>query len=184
MQPVRSLEKSLESMADENHFLFSKNDLKIFFRGKTDANVNMILSRAVKDGFLERACKGIFIFTKVKFDRSRVLPLVTKKMRAGSLNYISMESVLSEEGVISQQLMNWLVVMTGGRSGVIDCGRFGSVEFIHTEKSFENIAEHLHLDENTAMFKADSDLAYRDMVSAKRKTLDLVDKSAVLGGGK
>ena len=177
MQSLRTFKKSLEMVADENHFLFSRNELKIFLAGKNEANVNMILSRAVKDGFLERVCKGIFILAKVQFNASLVLPLVASKMRSGSLNYISMESVLAEKSVISQQLMNWLVVVTGGRSGVIGCGRFGSVEFIHTERPIGKVAQHLSVDGETAMLKADVFLAYRDMVLAHRKTLGLVDRS-------
>ena len=181
MQSVSYLKSVLENIATGEHCVFSRNDLKVFLEGKTEQNINMILSRSVKNGFLKRICSGVFLYKKAAFDRSAVLPKVAMKLRAGKPNYISMESVLCEEGIISQQMMNWLVVMTGGRSGIIDCGEFGSVEFIHTQKKLYQIANNIHLDTKTGMFKANVRQAYRDMVSAKRTTLDLVDTSLIFG---
>lgn len=134
MQSVVYLKEMLSRIATKEHFLFSRNDLKVFLAGKREQNINMILSRCVKAGFLQRLCNGLFLYTKEKFDRSLVLPKAASKLRDNTLNYISMESVLCEQGLISQQMMNWLVVMTGGRSGIIECGEFGSIEFIHTQK--------------------------------------------------
>ena len=134
MQSVSYLKEILSQIATKEHFLFSRKDVKLFLVGKTEKDINMILSRCVKTGFLKRICNGLFLNTKVNFDHSLVLPKVAAKLRENVLNYISMESVLCEEGVISQQMMNWLVVMTAGRSGIIDCGEFGSIEFIHTQK--------------------------------------------------
>ncbi len=184
MQSVVYLREMLSQIASSEHFVFSRKELKVFLAGKAEQNINMILSRCVKAGFLKRICNGLFLYAKVSFDSSIVLPKVVSKLRGNSLNYISMESVLCEEGFISQQMMNWLVVMTGGRSGIIDCGDFGSVEFIHTQKKISTISKNIHLDRRTGLLKADATLAYRDMVSAKRKSLDLVNKDLILGADK
>jgi hypothetical protein len=57
------------------------------------------------------------------------------KLRAGEFNYLSLETVLSDAGAISQIPMNWITIISSGRSNIIDCGAFGKIEFIHTTTS-------------------------------------------------
>ena len=128
----------------------------------------MLLSRAAKSGVLERVCKGLYLYPKSGFDSSLALFKVASRLRANCLNYISLESALSQEGIISQQLLAWLTVMTTGRSGIIDCGRFGTVELIHTAKPHEKIIPHLRLDAVSGMWRADKELAMQDMKNSKR----------------
>ena len=128
----------------------------------------MLLSRASKSGILERVCKGIYIYPKANYDSSLVLFKVAAKLRADHLNYVSLETVLSDTGAISQQLLGWITVMTTGRSGIIKCGRFGTVELIHTAKPTEKIMPHLRLDARTGLWWADEELARQDMKDAKR----------------
>ena len=128
----------------------------------------MLLSRASKNGILERVCKGIYIYPKANYDSSLVLFKVAAKLRADHLNYVSLENVLSDTGAISQQLLGWITVMTTGRSGVITCGRFGTAELIHTAKPPEKIMPHLRLDARTGLWWADEELALQDTKDAKR----------------
>ncbi|MBQ4438492.1 hypothetical protein II898_06410 [bacterium] len=123
---------------------------------------------------LERICKGIYLYTKTDYDSSLILFKVAAKLRANNMNYVSLETVLSQSGVISQQLLGWITVMTTGRSGIIRCGRFGTVELIHTAKNFDKIMPELRLDRVTGMFWASEKLALQDMKDCKRPT-DLVE---------
>ncbi|WP_146049537.1 hypothetical protein [Alkalispirochaeta sphaeroplastigenens] len=72
---------------------------------------------------------------------------IASKLRANTCASISLESALSDAGVISQIPVQWLTVMTGGRTAAIACGRFGTIEFIHTARSPEQIAPQLTFDE-------------------------------------
>ena len=173
MQPISLLKTTLEQNADSSHFLFSTQDFSPVFPNFTIENLRMLLSRATKSGILERVCKGIYLYPKSGFDSSLVLFKTASKLRADCLNYLSLETVLSQESIISQQLLGWITIMTTGRSGTIDCGRFGTVEFIHTAKSQERIMPHLQLDAQTGMWWADKELALQDMKDAKRK-MDLI----------
>lgn len=175
MRTLAVLEKSLSNLADSEHFLFSENDFLSIFPGLTVQNLRMAISRAVKNGILERVCKGIYLYSKSGFDSSIVLFKVASKLRADFFNYVSFETVLSQAGLISQMPLGWISVMTTGRRGIINCGRFGSVEFIHTQKNLEKIMPSLHLDTETGMFWASEELALQDMKDAKRP-LDLVQK--------
>lgn len=174
MQPIKLLEKTLEQNVDSQHCLFSQQDFSSIFPDITAENLTMLLSRAVKSNILERICKGIYLYTKTDYDSSLILFKVAAKLRANNMNYVSLETVLSQSGLISQQLLGWITVMTTGRSGIIRCGRFGTVELIHTAKNFGKIMPELRLDRVTGMFWASEKLALQDMKDCKRPT-DLVE---------
>ena len=176
MQPAALFEKILEDVSSQEHFVFSKSDLRNIFPSSTDSNLNMILSRLVSKGVLIRVCKGIYVFGKASASNSTVLYRTASKLRSENMNYISLESVLSENSIISQQMASCLTVMTTGRSGAIECGKFGRIEFVHTAKDFAKISRNLFLDPKSRMLKANPIQAYRDMVSAKRTTLDLISE--------
>lgn len=168
MQPINLLKEVLENNTDKTHFLFSVQDFYAIFPDFTEENLRMLLSRASQKGILERVCKGIYFYPKSGYDSSTVLFKVASKLRANSFNYVSLETVLSNSGAISQQLLGWITVMTTGRSGMNNCGRFGTVELIHTAKSQEKIMSHLRLDLQTGLWWADEELALQDMKDAKR----------------
>ena len=175
MQPITELETILEQISSPERFLYSRNDLKNLFPHFSDANLNMLLSRAVKRGRLARICKGIYIYTKVPYNSSSILYKTASKLRASWINYISLETVLTSHSIISQQLPNWITVMTTGRRGIITCSSYGTIEFIHTAKNIADIRNNLFLNERTGMLEANPRQAYQDMVDTKRPTLELVD---------
>lgn len=175
MQPIRNLEEILWKYSTPDCFLYSPDDLRIFFPGMTEPALMKLLSRAVATGILERVCKGIYLYPRVAYQSSKVLHMVACKLRAGCFNYISLESVLCAHSIISQQMLSWLTVMTTGRSNIIDCGRFGSIEFIHTMKSGSALKNHLNIDRWSGMMVADVHLAMEDEKDCRRKSLGLVD---------
>ena len=175
MQPIRNLEEILWKYSTPDSFLYSPDDLKVFFPGMTEGALMQLLSRAVAAGILERVCKGIYLYPRVQYQSSKVLYMVASRLRAEYFNYISLESVLCAHSVISQQMLSWLTVMTTGRSNIINCGRFGSVEFIHTMKSGSVLKNHLSVDPWSGMLVADVRLAMEDEKACRRKSLGLVD---------
>lgn len=179
MQPVAFLEKVLQEHSSPERFVYAKADLRNLFPGASDESLNMILSRSVRCGVLARVCKGIYLYEKGVGETSTVLYKVAAKLRGDCMNYISLETVLCEHSLISQQLLGWITVMTTGRSGIIGCGRYGTVEFVHTAKDFASIEENLFLDTGCGMLKANPAQAYRDMIDAKRAALDLVNVEEV-----
>jgi IS1 family transposase len=82
---------------------------------------------------------------------------------------------LSEADVISQMPMNWITVMTSGRSHVVNCGDFGNIEFIHTAQRPEDVANELSYDVERHLWRASVKQAMRDM-KATRRSMELVDK--------
>ena len=176
MQPIKILQTVLEQNADTSHFLFQTEDFYSIFPNESVESLHVLLSRAVKSGLLERVCKGIYLYPKVKYDPTMVLFRTVAKLRSHCMNYISLETVLTQHGIISQQMIGWLTVMTTGRSGIIRCGRFGSIEFIHTAKSLDKIVDNLCIDARSGMWQATIKLALQDMRDTKRP-MELVDLS-------
>ena len=147
--------------------------------GNTSENLRMIASRAVKEGILIRICNGVFLYAKSPdVNYPSVLYKTARYLRNNVFSYLSLESVLSEESIISQQMPTWITIMTKGRSGIINCGKFGHIEFVHTAKSIEKIITEVHYDININMFRATPKLALCDMRRTKRSTIDLVDYEA------
>jgi hypothetical protein len=177
MQPIAKLADILETVTSPEHYLFTASDFYQIFPDMSLKNLNVLLGRAVKSGLLARVCKGIYLYPKSNYPKGFELYHTAARLRDSTFCYLSLESVLSEAGIISQIPLGWITLMTGGRSGLIDCGNWGHIEFIHTKKMPGQLAPFLTYDSRYRLFRADVPLALRDMRSAKRST-DLIDWDA------
>ena len=74
--------------------------------------------------------------------------------------------------------MNWICVMTSGRSHVVDCGDYGHIEFVHTAQRPDDVSAELTYDPDRHLWRASVRQALRDM-KATRRSLDLVDQEVV-----
>jgi predicted transcriptional regulator of viral defense system len=178
VQPLKHLVKILTELADENHYLFSLTDLKGALPQHGPGEFKALLSRAVKGGSLNRVCRGIYLYPQVKYRKGMVLFHTAARLRAGEFNYISLETALSDAGVISQVPLNWITLMSSGRSHIVDCGDFGSIEFVHTKKRPEALTDQLIYDAPSRLWRASVTLAIKDMLATRRST-DLIDWSEV-----
>jgi hypothetical protein len=73
--------------------------------------------------------------------------------------------------------MNWISLMTSGRSHVVDCADFGHIEFVHTTQRPEGLGGELSYDPERRLWRASVRQALRDM-KATRRNRDLVDEEA------
>ena len=172
MQPIRQLEKVLESLADPEHYLFANADLQSAI--PQHQGLTVLLCRAQKAGLLKRVCRGIYLYPRVKYPNGLVLFHAAARLRAGGLNYISLETALSDAGVISQVPINWITLMSSGRSQVVECGDHGRIEFVHTTQLPEELAKELTYDAERRLWRASVRLALRDL-KATRRSKDLLD---------
>lgn len=174
MQSKQRLRQVLEHLASPEHYLFSPSDFAVVFSELSYSALKALLSRTVADGLLKRVCRGIYLYDKVDYPRGLVLYHTIAKLRAYTFNYLSLETVLSEAGIISQVPPQWITVMTGGRSGIISCGDFGTIECVHTKRSPESLAGRVTCDIQRKLLRADVSLALEDMKRTGR-SLDLVN---------
>ena len=92
------------------------------------------MSQAARSELLTRRCRGIYLYKPALTTDGLLLYHVAPLLRADNFNYISLETVLSDVGVISQIPVNWISIMSSGRSNDISCGEFGAIEYIHTRQ--------------------------------------------------
>lgn len=176
MQPIRQLGETLRKLADRNHCIFAAGDLAGAVPGCTQLAV--LLSRASKAGLLRRVCKGIYFYPVADYPMGNLLFHAAARLRANSFNYLSLETVLSDVGVISQVPINWITVMSSGRSHVVDCGDYGHIEFVHTAKGSDDVAGELVYDPDRHLWRASVRQALRDM-KVTRRSLELVNEEVL-----
>jgi predicted transcriptional regulator of viral defense system len=179
MQPFRLLQKTLDQ-ALAGRYLFTAGDFSPLFPALSVAALRMLLSRAVEQELLLRVCKGVYIYSRANYQKGVVLYHTASRLREETLSYLSLESVLSEAGLISQIPLGWITLMTRGRSGKINCGPWGTIEFIHTQRKSETLMEELKFDDRYGLWRASVKLALLDMRFARRP-MDLVDMNMVEG---
>lgn len=176
VQPMKQLSQTLRRLADREHCVFAASDLAaVVPRGNQLA---VLLSRATTAGLLQRVCKGIYYYPTPDYPLGNLLYHAAARLRAGEFNYISLETVLSDAGVISQVPIQWISLMSSGRSHVVDCGDYGRIEFVHTVQRPEQIASELSYDGSCRLWRASVRLAMRDM-KATRRNLELVNMEAL-----
>ncbi len=174
MQPIKQLNHIISELANEEHYLFSLNDLRGASPEQTQGAFKALISRAVKDGLLRRVCRGLYFYPKVSYESGLILYHAATRLRAHEFNYISLESVLSDAGVISQVPMHWITLMSSGRSNIIKCGAWGHIEFIHTKNSPASLVCQLTYDSRCHLWRASVTQAIKDMKRTRRST-DLID---------
>jgi len=178
MQPIKKLAQLLKGLADDEHYLFTLDDLQGAFPEHSPGAFRALISRAEKDGVLRRVCRGLYLYPGINYTSGLVLYHAAARLRAHEFNYISLESALSDAGVISQIPMNWVTLMTSGRSQILECGDFGTIEFIHTKKQPADLIDQLTYDIRCHLWRASVALAIRD-IKAVQRNLDLIDWEAV-----
>ena len=177
MQPLKQLSQVLRDLVDRERCVFASSDLAGAVPGCSQRAV--LLSRATKAGLLKRVCRGIYLYPVRDYPMEHLLFHAAARLRAGEFNYISLETVLSDAGVISQVPMNWISLMTSGRSHVVDCGDFGNIEFVHTAQLPDDVAAELSYDPDRRLWRASVKQALRDM-TATRRSMELVDEEVAL----
>lgn len=171
MQPLKKIAALLGSLADQEHYLFTASDL---LGGMGDVKqLPVVLSRAVKAGLLRRVCRGVYLYPPAAKTLEHVLFHTAARLRPDELNYISLETALSDAALISQVPMNWITLMSSGRSHVVNCGEFGHMEFVHTTQTPEDLAGELTYDTDRHLWRASVNQALRDM-KVTRRSMDLV----------
>ncbi len=177
MQPMKILTDWLQNNTSKEHYLFTPQDLRPLFPSLSNAAFRTLLSRTMKLGHLERICRGLYAYKKFMSLDGLLLFHAASYLRSNDFNYISLETALSDAGVISQIPMNWISIMSSGRSTKISCGKLGTIEFIHTTQKPTDIMNQLTYDMNCGLWRASVKLALRDMKKARRNC-DLIDWEA------
>ncbi len=132
MKIERALER-LNKFDNQKIYVYRKSDLRRLFFEDSQTAFQHSLLRLIKSGVLERACKGVYVFSYSRHKGDYTIEYIAKCLRRGEYNYISLESALSEYGVISQVMIDRITIMTIGRKGKFRTP-YGVIEFTHTKR--------------------------------------------------
>lgn len=178
MQPIKMLSQWLFNNTNHEHYLFTLLDMRSLFPQLSDSAFKTLMSRAVLSELLTRICRGIYLYKPALPKDGLLLYHVAALLRADNFNYISLETVLSDVGVISQIPLNRISIMSSGRNNIITCGEFGTIEYIHTRQDPELMMHQLTYDHRCGLWRANVHLAIRDM-KATHRNCDLINWSIV-----
>jgi len=154
-------------------FVFTMGDIKLWFNEEPEKTVKAALKRHIHANILHSPCRGIYIYPQAKSADSYILEHIAKALRRGEYSYVSLESALSEAGVISQIPLDTLTIMTTGRSQTYNTS-YGTIEFTHTKKAISNILSGVYSVAKRPLRVATVETALQDLKRTKRNT-DLID---------
>ncbi|MGS2722651.1 type IV toxin-antitoxin system AbiEi family antitoxin [Porticoccus sp. GXU_MW_L64] len=164
----------LNELDKAGQYVFTKSGLKnCFYPNVKKPTFERSLERLVEKGVLKRAARGVYVNPHTRNDKGYTIELVAKALREGEYSYVSLESALSEYGVISQIPVDRLTLMTTGRKGVIKTP-YGIIEFTHTAKSRLKILQNIVTIPDRPLRVARVEQAYSDLKRVGRN-VDMVD---------
>ena len=152
--------------------VFTTSDLRTLFPERSPKTFAEGLRRLVREGFLERAARGVYRNPLSRLSNRYLIEKVAVALRRGEYSYVSLESALSEYGAISQIPMR-STVMTTGRSGEFRTP-YGVIEFTHTARSPDDILENTLVLEGRPLRIARIEAALRDLRRVGRN-VDMVN---------
>ena len=155
-------------------YVLTKGDVEKLFPDEAEKTLEKSLQRLVRDGILERVTKGVYLNPVATSRKSNVVEDIAVALRRGFFSYISLESMLSEYGVISQVPTRRLTVMTTGAKGSYDTP-YGTIEFTHTKRRPADIVKRTLYVNTRPLRIASQAAALRDLLRVGRNT-DMIIK--------
>lgn len=167
--------QALRMFDDMGRYVFRRQHLRACFNDESEKTFAEGLARLVSDGLLVRAARGVFVNEAAKSRDGWTIERVAIALRPADLSYVSLESALSEYGIISQILVDRITLMTTGREGEFRTP-YGVIEFVHTSRLPSDLREGTILTDRPLRV-ASPDTALRDLRRVGRN-LHLVDMAA------
>lgn len=124
---------SLRRADQHGLYVFRKGDVWKMFPTEESKTFEKSLQRLVADGILERVAKGVYLNPMARSKGVNVIEDIAAVLRRGVFSYVSLESALSEYGIISQVPLSRITIMTTGAAGTY-VTPYGTIEFTHTKR--------------------------------------------------
>jgi hypothetical protein len=157
---------------------FTPPSFSVVMRGIEPLDPNYLklrMKRLSDQGVLIRAARGIYVNPTARSTPADVRRHLLRSLRPREISYVSLESKLSEAGVISQ-IAATLTCMTTGSPGRFETP-WGAVEFTHTDRKIDIGTDVVVQADGT--LDATIRTAVRDLRRVGR-SLDLIDEE-ILG---
>lgn len=167
----RELLEMLDFFDKKGIWAFRFSAIRMYFSDENDESIQISLNRHAKNGIIIRCARGVYANPRGKrpfFAREYLASILRDKFTF----YLSLESVLSENGLISQ-IPNRLCFVSKDRTRTFKTP-YGILEFVHSNRK-ENFLENCHYDENRAIWVASNDQAVKDLYQ-HRRSVDLYEE--------
>ena len=161
--------------ADRNGvWAFTPATFSALFGDVEPGYLRLMMKRLTDQGVLIRAARGVYVNPYARSMPTDVRGGLIRFLRPRELSYVSLESKLSEAGVISQ-VTTVLTCMTTGSPGRFDTP-WGAIEFTHTDRVIEFGVDVSARDDG--VLEASIERAARDLRRVGRNT-DLIDEETL-----
>jgi len=170
---MSALIEFLDLLSENGVYAFTNGMIRNIFPGEPEENLKKTLSRALAVRVIERACRGVYLYTRDNSVNVYKLESVAAALRSGKYSYVSLETALSEYGIISQMTLGYLTVMTTGRSQKFTTPH-GTIEFTHTSRPESEIVRNTYWQDERPLRVANPATAFEDLRRVGRN-LHMVD---------
>ena len=167
----RDLNEKLAQADAAGVWAFTPPSFSALMGGTDPAYLKLMMKRLSDQGILTRAARGIYVNPHARSLPTDVRRGLLRFLQPREITYVSLESKLSEAGVISQVAMA-LTCMTTGSPGWFETP-WGAVELTHTDREIKVGTDVAAQDDGT--LEATLRTAVRDLRRVGRN-LDLVDE--------
>ena len=159
--------RALNDADRQGNYVFAKSDLRQMFPDDSGQAFESGLRRLTGDGVLLQPAPGVYVYAFSRHEGD-TLEAIAAALRSGEYNYLSLESALSEYGVILQTPADRITVMTTGDPGEYKTP-FGVIEFTHNPSPPHSVIEDM-VDRGTPLRLARKEAAWRDLKMVGRNT--------------
>ncbi|MGJ9418331.1 type IV toxin-antitoxin system AbiEi family antitoxin [Massilia sp. CMS3.1] len=143
---LNALHTKLEQLDELGIQVLDWPDLKRLLGEYSPNLVNRVVQNALREKVLQRVARGVFVNLHARSRKSYLIEEIACVLRKGYFNYVSLESILSEFGVISQIMISRITIMTTGRKGTFHTP-YGIIEFTHSARRLDSlVARTLHIE--------------------------------------
>jgi hypothetical protein len=166
----RDLDQKLSQADASGIWAFTPSSFSALMGGIERPYLKLMTKRLADQGVLVRAARGVYVNPHARSMPSDVRRGLLRFLRPREISYVSLETKLSEAGVISQ-ITTVLTCMTTGSPGWFETP-WGAIEFTHTDRSIRIGTDVIAQDDGT--LEATLRTAVRDLRRVGRN-LDLID---------
>lgn len=157
---MKALERFIiQADRNDGKAIYTADELRVLLERENSSTFRTALYAHVKRGLFTRISKGVFLYPYHTQKPDIVLGQTVHALRQGEFSFLSLESVLSECGAISQITFT-KTFMTTGRSGIFDTP-IGRIEFTHTKRPVKELFNHVTW--NGAYYQATPQKALSDL---------------------
>lgn len=165
--------KMLDFLDENETWLFDISLVCLYFKIDNWQSVKIALSRFSKNGLIQRVARNLYANPRAKCRPFYALENIASRLRYKTTTYLSLESVLSENGYISQ-IPNRLTLISKNRSQIFKTP-YGLIEFVYTNMPLETLHNDCYYDKNRSLWVANVEQAISDIYRHNR-SIDLYEE--------